>query len=415
MTNANGKVIREWKDPEGKPVMNNEIAYLITDMLSDDAARSRLFGRGAVGFNVNGVRTATKTGTTDDGTEQRLARDSWMMSYSTKISVGVWVGNMKADNTGRLSLKNPFHTAGGNVMSSFMSRAHKEVFLVDGTWKTGDWFQKPAGVKTLTINGKTDIYPSWFSAPKNGKEYIMDKVSKKLATDCTPERAKEKVNGFIYSDPVTKKDTEEGPEGWDITKQDDVHNCSDAKPSVSLSVSKIAANTFRLQANASAGKNPLTTFEFYANGQKVGEAPASSSSAVYDYAVSGTLASSYEFKVIVVDSVFYEAQDTKTETTSTASLSGEVNKSGSNIEVNYTTIGEASAYKVTFTNTSGGGQSTTINDSSPDGEFSSSIAAIKAALTCGSSCTVSVQISAHPDVSSPPTASVTASGSPLSL
>jgi hypothetical protein len=49
--------------------------------------------------------------------------------------------------------------------------------------------------KSLTINGRKDIYPSWFKKPKElpGKQFTVDKVSKKLATDCTPESAREVI------------------------------------------------------------------------------------------------------------------------------------------------------------------------------------------------------------------------------
>jgi membrane peptidoglycan carboxypeptidase len=72
--------------------MTAETAWLITDMLSDDAARGPGFGRESM-LNLRtgpGQAAAVKTGTTSD------FRDNWTIGYTPDIVVGVWVGN--ADN-----------------------------------------------------------------------------------------------------------------------------------------------------------------------------------------------------------------------------------------------------------------------------------------------------------------------------
>jgi membrane carboxypeptidase/penicillin-binding protein PbpC len=82
----------QWARPASRRVMTAETAWLITDMLSDDAARGPGFGRESV-LNLRtgpGQAAAVKTGTTPD------FRDNWTIGYTPDVVVGVWVGN--ADN-----------------------------------------------------------------------------------------------------------------------------------------------------------------------------------------------------------------------------------------------------------------------------------------------------------------------------
>lgn len=68
-----------------EPVLNPQVAYLISDMLSDRYARMRAFGVTSM-LDVDRP-AAAKTGTTTDW------RDNWTIGYSPDRVVGVWVGN----------------------------------------------------------------------------------------------------------------------------------------------------------------------------------------------------------------------------------------------------------------------------------------------------------------------------------
>ena len=59
-------------------------AYLLTNILADQNARSYMFGSS---LNVPSKTVAVKTGTTDDN------RDAWAIGYTPDITIGVWVGN----------------------------------------------------------------------------------------------------------------------------------------------------------------------------------------------------------------------------------------------------------------------------------------------------------------------------------
>lgn len=66
-------------------VLRADLAALLSDMLSDDAARAAGFGRdSALKFPFS---VAAKTGTS------KGYRDNWAVGYTREVTVGVWVGN----------------------------------------------------------------------------------------------------------------------------------------------------------------------------------------------------------------------------------------------------------------------------------------------------------------------------------
>lgn len=86
----NGKVLYQWQPPSTQVrVIDERVAYIISDILSDDHARIPSFGSNSA-LNI-GRPAAAKTGTTTD------FRDNWIVGYTPNLVVGVWVGN--ADNT----------------------------------------------------------------------------------------------------------------------------------------------------------------------------------------------------------------------------------------------------------------------------------------------------------------------------
>lgn len=82
----NGKVLEEIKPKKQKRVLTPEISYIIADILSDNEARSDVFGPNSL-LNIPGRTVMVKTGTTND------KRDNWAVGGNTQVMVGVWVGN----------------------------------------------------------------------------------------------------------------------------------------------------------------------------------------------------------------------------------------------------------------------------------------------------------------------------------
>ncbi|MGI5840921.1 MAG: transglycosylase domain-containing protein [Patescibacteria group bacterium] len=87
ISDKNGEKLYEYKYIQGDRVLSRETAYIIHDILSDDGARSAVFGRGSL-LNIKGhPEVAVKTGTTND------LRDNWTIGYTPDYVVTVWVGN----------------------------------------------------------------------------------------------------------------------------------------------------------------------------------------------------------------------------------------------------------------------------------------------------------------------------------
>jgi membrane carboxypeptidase/penicillin-binding protein len=82
-----GEILEKYEYIPGDRVLSRETSFLISDILSDDGARSMVFGRGSK-LNIKGhPEVAVKTGTTND------LRDNWTIGYTSDFVVTVWVGN----------------------------------------------------------------------------------------------------------------------------------------------------------------------------------------------------------------------------------------------------------------------------------------------------------------------------------
>lgn len=83
--------------PESHRAISEQGAYLISNILSDNATRARIFGTtlSVTGTDFQTKIAAVKTGTTEE------SRDAWTIGYNPNVAVGVWVGNN--DNTPMLN------------------------------------------------------------------------------------------------------------------------------------------------------------------------------------------------------------------------------------------------------------------------------------------------------------------------
>lgn len=86
VTDHQGKTLYEYQEEEGIKVLDEGIAFIISDIISDNGARGAVFGPNSI-LNIGGKTVAVKTGTTDQ------KRDNWAVGYTPSIAVGVWVGN----------------------------------------------------------------------------------------------------------------------------------------------------------------------------------------------------------------------------------------------------------------------------------------------------------------------------------
>jgi 1A family penicillin-binding protein len=91
---SQGAVLERQPEAPGPQVLGprgEQIAFLISNILSDNQARWYMFGRGNVMELPDNRPSAVKTGTSNEW------RDSWAVGYTPYVTIGVWVGN--SDNS----------------------------------------------------------------------------------------------------------------------------------------------------------------------------------------------------------------------------------------------------------------------------------------------------------------------------
>ncbi len=138
--------------PQPQTVLRPEHTYLITNILSDNEARSLTFGPNSV-LQLSRP-AAAKTGTTND------YRDNWTMGFSPDIVTGVWVGN--ADNSPMINVSGL--AGAGPIWHNFMERAHEGLPVRD--------FTRPAAIVEMEICADSGTLPS-AACPQRKKEIFF--------------------------------------------------------------------------------------------------------------------------------------------------------------------------------------------------------------------------------------------------
>jgi membrane peptidoglycan carboxypeptidase len=78
--------VRPDPNQEKNKVIDERVAFVISDILADNVARSPAMGSNSP-LRTDGLLTSVKTGTTND------YRDNWTVGFTRNVVVGVWVGN----------------------------------------------------------------------------------------------------------------------------------------------------------------------------------------------------------------------------------------------------------------------------------------------------------------------------------
>jgi membrane peptidoglycan carboxypeptidase len=321
IANASNKTFYKFKQPTGTQVVRPEAAYIVDNMASDPAAS--YLNSSYKWQHYNGWTTAVKTGTTND------SFDGLMMSWNTQYAVGSWVG---------------YHTR-NQALTTFMenltiplTRPMME-YALDNLHTTPVNWSEPAGIQHLpayvvrnkiSANGEivpsptTEIYPSWYKQKaQSSASSVIDRVSNKLATSCTPDSAKQTVGGNaapnafsidIFYPPGQTGSTSSA----NTSATDDVHNCGDSPPTIHLTATpdNIDPNKYTVTAFVSAGTHPFNdpqysqfpgTITFSLNGNTLCTEgvsdPQDNKSCDFTATSGGTLTAT------VTDSVLYSASD----------------------------------------------------------------------------------------------------------
>jgi len=313
------------KPKKPKQALDPEVAALMADVLSDNAAKQFVFGNELSLRNVCSNNRATgcvhagvKTGTTEH------FNDAWTMGFTPDVVGGVWVGNN--DN-------HPMNSAAADVAApiwkSFMNAVQ------NGT--PNEAFARPATVKTVTLdkttgrsvsagtkNSTVDIFPSWYTpmGSAGGKSAQVDKVSGLLATDCTPDLAKNTVYSSAILPEITKAENPSQYQNWLAALQragystsggdlpsgvDNVHSCSDTKPAVTIT-GATGGGPYSFNVKVTSGTFTSNKLEVYFDDQIISTQVIDGSGS-YPVSYSPTTTGSHTFKAVVTDAGLYQGSD----------------------------------------------------------------------------------------------------------
>lgn len=319
---SQGKPLYQWKPTEGEQVVRPESAYIVADMMADPNAS--YFPNKP--HRYKGHQFSLKTGTTNN------SRDGWLMGFSNQYSAGVWVGH----HTRRVETRAFMESMTLPIWQGWMNKVHDGVQPEERA--------KPAGLQTLPAfvvrthvglgsvepSPANDLYPGWYQPPKKatGTKRTIDIVSNKLATDCTPGRAKKDVT-YTAADAFSGDRFVNNGQNGTADAKDDIHSCDDAKPGIAFAGppgSCVVGTACIFSINVSPGTHPLSSAQFsgVVNLKVDGQVVQST-----NVAGPGTVSLSYtasepgtkDIIAEVIDSVLYEAS-TGTSVTFTGSSGG---------------------------------------------------------------------------------------------
>lgn len=170
-----GRVLEEWQPPTDQQIIQPETTKTLTSVLSDNNARSFIFGSSNY-LTLPNRPVAAKTGTTNN------YHDAWTMGYTPQLATGVWVGN--SDYT---AMK---RGADGSVVAApiwqkFMVSAHQNLPVIN--------FDQPS--PTFNLSNKPMLNGVW----DGGVTVFLDRRSGLPAnTNTPPEFIEEKQYRQIH-------------------------------------------------------------------------------------------------------------------------------------------------------------------------------------------------------------------------
>ncbi len=316
ITDPNGKVIDETTDKnnKGKQVIDPQIAYEISSILSDNNARCSL---GVFTCNnpltLPGRPVAAKTGTTED------YKDAWTVGYTPQLVAVVWTGNNN----------NKPMTQAGSIVSAPIWNTYMKNALKD---TPVEQFKQPSGIKQVTldantgkapVNGsrtRTDIFASWYQLPtaSGNQSATIDVVSGKLATACTPQDARRDITGALITAEIPPTDIAYprwnppvqalaaslgyGSGGSIPTQNDDVHQCGDAQPTATISATANANGTVSVTTSVTSGRFPISHVDVFRDNTLISSTGGGGT--LTDTPGSGT----HSYYAKIYDTAYYSAQ-----------------------------------------------------------------------------------------------------------
>ncbi|MBU0648380.1 PBP1A family penicillin-binding protein [Patescibacteria group bacterium] len=291
ITDYQNNTIEEWseedKKKEEKEVFSPQIAYLMSNVLSDNIARTPSFGSNS-NLYLGDRPVAAKTGTTDE------YRDGWTLGYTPSLVTGVWAGNN--DNT-------PMYNAPGIYVAAPLWNEYMR-FALEGT--EIEEFVKPEGIESVSVDKysnlkpvegspvSTDIGASWHhpgESPQGVTTYRVCKANGKLAdSDIPADLTEAKTYRVIHSEMPDNPAWETPVQSWaasaNISAPPPEEKCSlvDIKPTISITFpsNNSTVNSILNISTSANAPSGVSSVEFFFDGSSIGSANQEPYSMSYD-------------------------------------------------------------------------------------------------------------------------------------
>lgn len=187
---AHDKVLDEFNQPQSalslktERIVTQQLSFLMSDILSDNAARTPGFGANSV-LRLSRP-AAVKTGTTSDW------RDNWTIGYTPDYAVGVWVGN--ADNSEMEHISGV--SGAGPIWHDVMEKIHQGTPVHP--------FVEPPGMTRVEVCATSGLLPTPY-CPERVKELFIAGTEPKTFDNIWQVFRIYKPNGklaTVYDPPV---------------------------------------------------------------------------------------------------------------------------------------------------------------------------------------------------------------------
>ncbi len=143
----NGEILEEFKD-NPKEVLDPQAAYSLISIMTDNAARSYVFGANSP-LTLGNRPVAAKTGTTNDW------GDGWTVGFTPSLAAGVWTGNNCGGTKCPMKRGADGSFTAAPIWNQFMKEALKD--------KPVEEFSIPEGIARITVDEVSGKLPTQYT------------------------------------------------------------------------------------------------------------------------------------------------------------------------------------------------------------------------------------------------------------
>ncbi|MDD3284020.1 MAG: PBP1A family penicillin-binding protein [Patescibacteria group bacterium] len=256
---SNGKVLYEAKDSKGKKVMDEEATRKTTSALSDNSARSFIFGENNY-LTLGDIPVAAKTGTTND------FNDAWTIGYTPNIATAVWVGN---NDNKKMTSGADGSVVAAPIWNAFMREALKDIPKTGFAGYDRKEISKPmlGGAMMQETKVRIDSSSGLLATENTPPGSIIEKTFNKIHNilhyinredplGSIPEDPSVDPNYFSWEEAVVKWAKENNIETSDPPTEYETTHTEENKPNLNITSpqnnSTISENNINIEVNVNA-------------------------------------------------------------------------------------------------------------------------------------------------------------------